>query len=167
MYRGCSGNTKSWLEAVMEHLVGRQDQPRGAQVHAMPLIDWKGWSQDPPLPRPHLRVGSEGKGFLLEVPAYLRPSEGEWIFSLISVPSAAAYEHLLLYSSLGPCCSAVTAVLSSVLHQFCSEICSEKLLGELLLRGSPHSWVSGGGGHSVGCPQAAQWWCGCLRVGSE
>jgi len=31
----CSGNAKSQLEAVMEHVVGRQDQPRGTQVHAM------------------------------------------------------------------------------------------------------------------------------------
>uniref|UniRef100_A0A8V0Y9V1 Myotrophin n=1 Tax=Gallus gallus TaxID=9031 RepID=A0A8V0Y9V1_CHICK len=39
----------------------------------MCLSDRKGWSQDPPLPRPHLRVGSGGKGILLEVSAYLRP----------------------------------------------------------------------------------------------
>jgi len=59
---------------VIEHLVGRQGQLRGAQVHAMDLSDWKEWSQDPPLPRPHLRVGSGGKGLLLESPAYLRLS---------------------------------------------------------------------------------------------
>ena len=47
--RGCSGNGKSQLEAVTEHLVGRQSQPRGAQVHAMHLSDQKGWSQDPSL----------------------------------------------------------------------------------------------------------------------
>ena len=34
-----SRNTKSWLETVIEHLVGRQGQPRGAQVHAMLLSD--------------------------------------------------------------------------------------------------------------------------------
>ena len=63
----CSRNTtKSQLEAVIEHLVGRQGQPRGAQLHAMPLSDWKGRSQDPPLPRPHLWVGSGGKGILSE-----------------------------------------------------------------------------------------------------
>jgi len=56
----CSGSAKSGLEAVIEHLVGRQGQPRGSQVHAMYLSDWKGWSQDSPLPRPHLRVGSGG-----------------------------------------------------------------------------------------------------------
>ena len=31
----CSGNAKSWLEPVIEHLVGGQGQPRGAQVHAV------------------------------------------------------------------------------------------------------------------------------------
>ena len=30
-----SRNAKSGLETVMEHLVGRQGQPRGAQVHVM------------------------------------------------------------------------------------------------------------------------------------
>ena len=72
----------SWLELVIELLVGRQDQPRGAQVHAMHLSDQKGWSQDPPLPRPHLRVGSGGKSILLEIPAHLRPSKGKQIFFL-------------------------------------------------------------------------------------
>jgi len=31
----CGGNAESQLEAVIEHLVGRQGQPRGAQVHAV------------------------------------------------------------------------------------------------------------------------------------
>ena len=38
----CSRNAKSQPETVIEHLVGRQGQPRGAQLYAM--------SQDPPLP---------------------------------------------------------------------------------------------------------------------
>ena len=62
--------------------MGRQGQPRGAQVYAMHLSDQKGWSQDPPLPRPHLSVGSGGKGILLEVPAYLRLSKGKQILFL-------------------------------------------------------------------------------------
>ena len=70
-------NAKSWLEPVIEHLGRRQGQARGAQVHAMNLSDWKGWSQDAPLPRLHLRVGSGSKGALLEVSAYLNPSEGK------------------------------------------------------------------------------------------
>ena len=71
--------------------MGRQGQPRGAQVHAMHLSDQKGWSQDPPLPRPHLRVGSGGKGGLLEVSVYLWPSEGKQILSFVSVSIAATF----------------------------------------------------------------------------
>ena len=73
----CGGNAKSWLKAVIEHLVGRQGQARGAQVHATDLNDWKCWSQDPSLPRPHLKVGSGGKSILLEMAAYLRLSVGK------------------------------------------------------------------------------------------
>ena len=72
-----SGNAKSQLETVIEHLVGRQGQPREAQVRAMHLGGQKGWILVPLLPRLHLRVGSGGEGFLLEIPAYCEPSEGE------------------------------------------------------------------------------------------
>jgi len=48
----------------------------------MPPSDWKGWSLDPPLPRPHLRAGSRGEGVLLEIPAYLWPANGKQIFFL-------------------------------------------------------------------------------------
>jgi len=34
---GSSGNAESWPESVVEHLVGRQDQPKGAQLHPMHL----------------------------------------------------------------------------------------------------------------------------------
>ena len=78
----CNGNAKSQPETVIEHLVGRQGQPSGAQVHAMNLSDRKGWSQNSPLPRPHLRVGSGGKGILLEIPAYWRPSKRKQFFFL-------------------------------------------------------------------------------------
>ena len=44
----------------------------------------RGWSQDPPLPKPHLRVGSGQEGILLEIPAYLRPSEGKQLLSFVS-----------------------------------------------------------------------------------
>jgi len=58
---------------VIEHLVGRQGQSKGAQLYAIHLSDWEGWSQDLPLPSPHLRVVSGGgKVILLEIPAYLR-----------------------------------------------------------------------------------------------
>lgn len=53
------GNAKLQPDPVIEHLVGR-----GAQVDVMQLNDWKGCNQDPPYPRPHLRVGSRGTGIL-------------------------------------------------------------------------------------------------------
>ena len=56
-----SGDAESRPEAVIEHLVRRQGQPRGAQLHAMHLNDWEGWSLDPPLPRLHLRVVRVGE----------------------------------------------------------------------------------------------------------
>jgi len=37
--------------------------------------------QDPPLPRPYLRVGSGGKGVPLGIPVYVRPSEGKQFLS--------------------------------------------------------------------------------------
>jgi len=42
----------------------------------------KGWRLDPSPHRPHLRVGSGGDGSLLEIPAYLRCSEGKQLFFL-------------------------------------------------------------------------------------
>jgi len=57
----------------------------------MYLSDQKGWSQDPPLPRPHLRVGSGGEGILLEIPVYLGPSEGKWIISFVSESTAVVF----------------------------------------------------------------------------
>ena len=47
-----------------------QCQPTGAQLQAMKLSDQEGWSQDLPLPRPHLRVGSGSKCISLEIPVY-------------------------------------------------------------------------------------------------
>jgi len=100
---------------VIEHLVGRQGQPRGTQVHSMHMGDWKGWSQDPLLPRPYLRVGSGGKSFSLEIPVYQRSSEGTQILSFISVPTACLSESLLAASWCSilsrSCCSAVTVAL--------------------------------------------------------
>ena len=66
----CSRSAKSWPETVAEHLVGRQGQGRRAEVHAVQLSDWKGWSQDPLLPKSHLRFGSGGKSIVLEIPAF-------------------------------------------------------------------------------------------------
>uniref|UniRef100_A0A8C9ELT5 Peroxisomal trans-2-enoyl-CoA reductase n=1 Tax=Pavo cristatus TaxID=9049 RepID=A0A8C9ELT5_PAVCR len=78
----------------------------GAQVHAVHLSNKKGWSQDPRLPRFHLRVGSGGKGVLVEVLAYLRPSEGKQLLFFISV--VGAFGHVLSCCSLGLCCHCCT-----------------------------------------------------------
>jgi len=86
-------------------------------VHAVYLSDWKGWSQDPLLPRHHLRVGSGGKGILLENPACLRLPEGKQPLSFISVPTAVELEQTLTCCSLGPCYSVVIAVLSFTLQK--------------------------------------------------
>ena len=84
--------------------MGRQGQPRGAQLHAMHLSDQKGWSQDSPLPRLHVRDGSGDEGSLLEIPVYLRyvylrPSKDKQLSSFVSVSTAAAMGLVLI------CCS--------------------------------------------------------------
>lgn len=71
-----------WPETVIEQLVGRQGQTRGAQVRGMHLSDQRRWSQDPPLLRPHLRVGNGGEDTLIEMSAHARLSEGKKIFFL-------------------------------------------------------------------------------------
>ena len=119
--RTCSGSAKSWPEAVIEHLVGRQGQPRGAQLHVMYLSDQKGWILAPALSRPLVRVGSGGKGILLEIFVYLRPSEGKQCLSFVSVLAAVVFEHFLTCYGLGPCCSAVLAVLSITLQHLMSK----------------------------------------------
>jgi len=86
-------------EPVIEDLVGRQGQPRGAQVHAVHLIDQNGWSQDPHLPRPHIRIRSGGKGISLEILMYLGPSKGKQLLFFVSVCTAAAFGLVLI------CCS--------------------------------------------------------------
>ena len=92
----CSRNTKSWPEAVIEHLMGRQGQPRGAQLYAVHLSDQKSWSQDPPLPRPRLRVGSGGEG--ISCWRFL-PTWDKQLFFFIFVSVTAAFELVLV------CCS--------------------------------------------------------------
>jgi len=115
-FPGCSRNAESQLEPVIEHLVGRQGQPRGAQVHVMQLSDQKGWCQDPPLPRPHLRVG---RG---EVRISLRrflPTGGlskvSSFSSFVFVYMTAVFGLVLICCSLGLCHSVIIAVLSVAL----------------------------------------------------
>jgi len=73
----CSRNTKSLPEAVM----GKQSQPRGAQVYAMYLRDQKGDDGARIHPfQTSFKVGSGGRGILLEIPVCLRYSKGKQIF---------------------------------------------------------------------------------------
>ena len=58
----------------------------------MYLSGQKGWSHDPPLSRPHLRVGSGGKGFLLEILVRVRPFEGKWLLLFFSVSRVVVFE---------------------------------------------------------------------------
>ena len=81
-------------------------------MYAMNLSDWKGWSQDPPLPRPHLRVGSGGEGDLTGDPYLPKASS---FSSFVSVSMTAAFRFALTCCSLELCHSAVTAVLSITL----------------------------------------------------
>jgi len=83
---------------MIEHLVERQGQPRGAQVHAMQLNVLKGWSQ--------------------VISAYLMLSEGKEILSFVSASMAVTFEHILTCYSLGLCYYAVIAVLSLVLQHY-------------------------------------------------
>jgi len=76
----------------------------------MHLAALKGWSWDLPLPRPHLRVGNGSNAVLLEMPAYLRSSEGKQLLSFTSVHVDVAFEQTIT------CCSTVIAVLSIALQ---------------------------------------------------
>ena len=98
----CSKIAKSWPEPVIKHLVGRQGQPWGAQVHAVFLSDWKGWSRDPLHLRPHVRVGNEDKGIAAEVSVCLWPFKGKQILFFVSV--SVAFEQVLTCCSLGLGC---------------------------------------------------------------
>ena len=82
----------------------------------MHVSDRKVWSQDPPLPRPYLRVDSGGEGIMMETLMYLRPSEGEQLLSLISGAIAVVLEQILTCCGLGPCCSVVIATPSITLQ---------------------------------------------------
>lgn len=76
--------------------MGRQGQGGGAQVHAMLLSNRKGWVLPPPFPKGHLRVGPGGEVILLEIPVYLRSSEGkQFLFFVFFVLMAVVLEQVL------------------------------------------------------------------------
>ena len=85
-------------------------------MYTVYLSDQKGWSHDPPLPRPHLRVGSGGKGILLEICVYLRPFKGKQLLSFVSVSTTVVFEHILTCCSPRLCYSAVVAAFSIALQ---------------------------------------------------
>ena len=97
---------KQWLSTCWE------DRANTGLLRSMQCT----WVQDPPLPRPHLRVGSRGQRISLGVLAYLRLSEGKRLLFLISVPTAVTFEWILTCCSLGSCCSAAIVVLSIMLQ---------------------------------------------------
>jgi len=72
-------------------------------------------SQDPPPPRPPVRVGSGGKNVFLEISAYLRPSERKQLFCFASASPAAALRLILTYFSTGLCYPAIIAAFSIAL----------------------------------------------------
>jgi len=110
----CTRNPKSQLEMVIEHLVGRQGQPRGAQVHAMQPNDQKGWSQNPPLPQPHLRAGSGGGGLLLAVSVYLGSLKVSSFFPLCLCLQLLHLSKFSLAEALDP--AALMSLLCFSLH---------------------------------------------------
>ena len=142
----CSRNATPWPEAVIEQLVGRQGQPRGAQVHALYLNDQKGWSRDSPLPRPHLRVGSRGDGILLEIPVYLWPLGGKlWfvfflflllpLFFFIYSCCIWNYTHLLQPGALLHCCCCCVFHHVIALHGwFSSNACMPSIFVDIYRR---------------------------------
>jgi len=93
----CSGNAKSQLEPVIEHLVGRPSQPMGAQVYEVLDPDstpsqtsFKGW-----------------QGRQKYLGAYLRSSEGKQLFFLYFCANGCciwANPHWLQPGTLLFCC---------------------------------------------------------------
>ena len=118
----------SWLEPGIEHLVEGQGQPRGAQLHAMHLNDWKGWRQDPPLLRSHLRIGGGKEG------EYTSPEDLcllEDLLGFLKVSSVfLLFLHLLL-SHLSRLLLAVVydlIVLSSCYTFYCNTLAVSEIL---------------------------------------
>lgn len=54
---------------------------------------------------------------MLEVTVYLRLSKGKHVLFFVSAPTAVVFEQVLTCCGLGPCCFAITAVLSVVLQR--------------------------------------------------
>jgi len=120
MITGCSRNAESWLEPVIEHLVGRQGQPKGAQVQVMYLSDHKEWSQDSPLSRSHLWVGSGGKGIFSGDPCLFE--------ELISFPKVSSFFILFLCLLLSHVSGSSLTVAWDLAAMLCFLFCITGLL---------------------------------------
>jgi len=114
----CSGNAKWGLEAVIEHLVGRQGQPRGAQVYAMYWVTSRG--EDKIHPFLDLISGlavEERVSCWRTLPIRGLPRLSRFL-SFVFVTMAAAFGHILTSYSLGLCYPAIFAELSILLQRY-------------------------------------------------
>ena len=74
--------------------------------------------------RPHLRVGSGGMGILVEIPVYLRLSQGKFLCCstpmppLVSLPTPIAFEQVLTCCSIELCLLAVWLDRAGNMHIF-------------------------------------------------
>ena len=109
----CSRNAVT--ARISDWAPGQKAEPNQGSSGACSEPDWKGWSQDPSLSRPCCRVGSGGKGILLEITAYLWPSKGKQLFSFVSVSMAVAFGLVCICYSQRLCHSAIITVLSITL----------------------------------------------------
>ena len=94
--------------------MGKQGQPRGAQLCAVYLSDQKRWSQDPPLTDLIFGLAEEVGG---SVPTGGLPKVSSFSF-FVSVSMVAAFGLVFICCSLGLCPSAITAVLSIMLQHY-------------------------------------------------
>ena len=91
----------------------RQGQARGAQVHAVSLSDRRVEPQSTPS-QTSFKGWQWSWASLLEIPEYLKLSEGKQLFFYISVPMAVVFEQVLTCYSLGPCYSAALSIALQV-----------------------------------------------------
>jgi len=94
---------------VIEHLVRRQGQPRGAQVHAVECPEGVEPGSTPS------QTLFKGVGISLEIPASLRSSKDKQFFFLRFCVYGCCTWIDLICCSLGLCCPAIVAVLSTAL----------------------------------------------------
>jgi len=99
----CSGNANDQVMTwIIDWVPGRKAGPT--------RLTGRGWSQDPPLPRPHLRIGSGGESFSLEIPVYVRSFEGKQLLFFIFVSLVIAFDWVL------SCCSHMMLLLYLHIH---------------------------------------------------